>query len=215
MQYAFGVLGMLGFMLGFAVFRYLQFRRRYSRVLQSENPKMRPVIFMLDYYCGTTQRTARLLETARLYQALKSSGDKPRVLLTVGKLACYDVPVSYINRRDLVEMGVAYEDIETFFGSHDFGVDTLKEVRLACQWLKLQRMCTVHVVTDTLHWFQVFFLCIFHGIFPYPHLVELLEIDPSLIAGRLLSVVITFFDPNGHNPLSTVVRFKRRYISAN
>ncbi len=213
MQFWYGVIFTLGLIGVACIFRLWQFRNAYIRVVDGVRTEHTTAIVMLDYYRESPELYLRLNETVALYQKLKNViGQKPLVLLTVGKLAGNKDTISVLNKRELSMYGIVHSDLHIFLGDDARGAaDTYEEVALACQWLHENNFKSAYFVGNPLQLFQAYYIAIFNRIYPRLHSVEVIEAEPFYVVGKLLQAVLVLFDPHGWNPMSVYIRWRRRH----
>lgn len=89
-----------------------------------------------------------------------------------------------------------------------------EEIGFACEWLGTQGEKSMFIVANPLQAFQAYYLAVFNGILPHLRPVELLEIQPFYVVGKLFQAILILFDPRGWNPFSCSIRYQRRHVTS-
>ncbi|TSC72902.1 MAG: hypothetical protein G01um101470_256 [Parcubacteria group bacterium Gr01-1014_70] len=199
------------------MYRFYQYYTKYQSLVKDNDSRNRSehvkIIVMLDHYRGA-ELDARLEATIALYKQLANNNTRVVVLLATGKLMGDEITIALRNMDTLHAMGIPLSSLDASSGFSGNAADTFQEVRSACEHAKeVFKVTTVHIVANPLQAFQAFGIAIFNGIYPQLCVIPLLEESPAYAVGKFFQGMLTFFDPNGWNPLSCFIRYKRKNIS--
>ena len=194
--------------------RLIQFRGWYHKALVHRHLDAHgPVIMMLEFYDGSQELEARRQKTKDLYVALSKKGKQPSIVLTAGQLHGENEKISVRSELWFLHNGISASGVCTY--GDPGAADTFQEVRLGCQYAHEQhRDQCVYVVANLLQATQAFMICIREGIFPNVELTPMLETSGTWAAGKLFHIILTFFSPRGHNPISWLQRRIRWHLSS-
>lgn len=210
----FVVLTALGIVI---IWRVKQFSKKLRELVETHGDCIPHTILFMDFYRGSEELRERLNLASDLYKKLRKKDPRSvKILNGIGKLHGETRSIASLNKDDLVARGVPQEDVVIFLGKKERGAaDTFTEVKLACEWLWKEGICSAYTIGNLPQLADAMYCAVFQGILLHPVVTapEFLWQRPDYLIGRFFMRLLVFFDPYGINPLSVIMRFRRRHIN--
>lgn len=215
MDFLFGGFVVLVVLGAIIIWRVKQFSKKLRELIEIHGDCMPHTILLMDFYRGSEELQKRLDLASDLYKRLKPTDPRPiKILNVIGKLHGETHSIASSNKDELVARRVPPEDIVIYLGKKEKGgADTFTEVELACEWLWQEGQCSAYTIGNVPQLADAMYLAVFRGILLHPVATapEFLWQRPDYLIGRFFMRLLVFLDPYGWNPLSALMRFRRRH----
>ena len=199
-------------LFAYGVFNLWFMCRQHKKLRREVNEYTEPrAAILLEHYPDHREWGVRLQCAKDLYEKMKKRRRDFRIVLAVGEIKAYGAgPMAYRDKKDLEKMGVPSKSIHVHLGKKKKGAaETLREVRLACQCVKIWGQNSAYVIANPLQMPLAIFACIWNGVWPRPVTVPLEETRLFYFIGKGFQLATFIFDPYGMNPLSLWMKYKR------
>lgn len=217
MDFLFGGFVVLAIICVIVMWRVREFSWRLREFIKNHDTCTPHTIFLMDFYRDSEELRERLDLASELYKKLKKTEPRSvKILNVIGKLHGETRSIASLNKNELVARGVPEEDVIFYLGKKEKGAaDTFTEVKLACEWLWQEQLCSAYTIGNIPQLADAMYCAVFRGILLHPISTapEFLWQHPDYLIGRFFLRLLVFFDPYGWNPLSALIRFRRRRIN--